>query len=66
VALAEDEIDEAIEYARAVLDPAQQALPEGLTALLEAALQAGEDGRSGAARDQLVRALALAQELNYL
>jgi DNA-binding SARP family transcriptional activator len=71
IALTQDRIPEALDHARAMLDPQQQRLPEALEAALEGALQAAEDGQpeaaqAGPARVHLQRAVALAQETGYL
>jgi DNA-binding SARP family transcriptional activator len=66
VALAQEDVAEAIGQAHAMLSLEQQALPETLTGALENAVQAWEKGDSEAARTHLERALALAQELGFL
>ena len=66
VALAQDRVPEALDHARAMLDPQQQQLPEALEAALEGALQAGEDGEPESARPHLHRTVALAQGMGYL
>jgi hypothetical protein len=58
-------VAEAIDHARAMLDPAQQRLPEGLAGALERGIQAQDCGQVEAARTHLERALALAQELGF-
>jgi len=62
VALAHDRIPEAVEYARALLEPTQQALPDPLKTVLEEAINTWERGRPEAARAHLDRAIELAQE----
>ena len=71
IALAQDRVPEALDHARAMLDPQQQRLPEALEAALERALGAGEGGEPEAAqaehaRAHLQRAVELAQEAGYL
>jgi tetratricopeptide (TPR) repeat protein len=66
VALAYDRIPEAVEYARGLLEPAQQALPDPLQMVLEEAIETWERGEPEAARAHLDRAIELAQELGYL
>ena len=66
VALAQERVAEALDHARAMLDPQQQQLPEALEAALEQALQTGEAGKKEAARPHLQRAVELAQETGYL
>jgi tetratricopeptide (TPR) repeat protein len=66
VALVHDRIPEAVEYARGLLEPAQQALPDPLKTVLEEAIETWERGEPEAARAYLDRAIELAQELGYL
>jgi len=66
VALAQDREDEAWAHARSLLEPAQQRLPDALTAALEAALEANAADRPAEARAHLHRAAAIAGELGYL
>jgi tetratricopeptide (TPR) repeat protein len=66
VALAQNRTLEAIEHTRVLLDPTQQHLPDDLTALVEKALESWKEGKAEAAHASLDRALALAQELDYL
>jgi tetratricopeptide (TPR) repeat protein len=66
VALAHNHTAEASEHARALLEPTQQRLPDALTAVLEQAVTAWEQGEAEAAQAWLDRALVLAQELGYL
>jgi tetratricopeptide (TPR) repeat protein len=58
--------DEAWGYARALLEPTQQILPDELNASLKAAVQAREGGQAEAARLHLDRAMILAREMGYL
>jgi tetratricopeptide (TPR) repeat protein len=66
MALAHDRIPEAVEYARALLEPTQQALPDPLKTVLKEAIETWERGRPEAARAHLDRAIELAQEMGYL
>jgi tetratricopeptide (TPR) repeat protein len=66
VALAHDRIPEAVEYARGLLEPTQQALPDALRTVLEEAIKTWEKGEPEAARTHLDRAIELAQEMGYL
>lgn len=66
VRLARGEVNEAVEPARRLLDPAQQRLPTEMAALLEQAFHSHDEADWEAARLSLSRALELAQELNYL
>ena len=65
-ALAEEKIDEAVDYARALLAASQQRLPDKLSATLEAAMQSWEEGQLDLARERLHRSLTVAEEMNYL
>jgi hypothetical protein len=56
----------AIDYARALLDPGQQRVPDALAASLEQAIQAWDGGASESARELLHQSLALAQQMRYL
>ena len=66
VTVAHDRLSEAVDYARALLAPAQQRLPGALTAILEAAMQAWDLGQLEIVRSQLQQATTLAQEMGYL
>jgi hypothetical protein len=66
VALAHSRIPEAVEYARALLEPAQQALPDPLQTVLEEAIETWERGEPEATRAHLDQAIELAQEMGYL
>jgi hypothetical protein len=66
IALHEDRFEEAIEAARAMLDPKQQRLPDGLTIALEGAVRAWEEGKPEEAGEALQRAVELAQAARYL
>jgi hypothetical protein len=58
-------VKEAVTAARQLLDPAQQALPDDLTAALEAAGEAWDHGESGLAGQHLESALRLARDRDY-
>jgi ATP/maltotriose-dependent transcriptional regulator MalT len=62
LALERGQIAEAVEHGRALLDPQQQRLPDGLVALLESSLAAWDEGAVGLARSELERSVQLAQE----
>jgi tetratricopeptide (TPR) repeat protein len=66
VALAQAQVSEAVDYARALLEPAQQRFPDALTAVVEEAIKAWEGGESETTRTHLNQATDLAQELGYL
>jgi hypothetical protein len=66
VALAQGDEDEAWTHARALLEPTQQLLPDGLNYALEAAVKAKREDGDRAARSHLERVLALATEFGYL
>lgn len=57
--------DEAVTAARQVLGPVQQLLPGELTAALNAASEAWDQGEPGLAGQHLESALRLARDLNY-
>jgi ATP/maltotriose-dependent transcriptional regulator MalT len=59
-------VAEAVEHARALLDPAQQRLPDSLTGALEAAVEAWKQGRREETPGHLLRALGLAEDLRFL
>jgi DNA-binding SARP family transcriptional activator len=65
-ALARGRDEEACAHAQALLEPKQQRLPDGLNAVLEAAVQAKAEEQAGAARRHLDRAMELAREMGYL
>jgi hypothetical protein len=58
-------VNEAVTAARQVLDPAQQALPGDLTAALEAAGDAWDQGEPSVAGQHLEAALRLARDRDY-
>jgi hypothetical protein len=66
VALAEARDTDAVTYVRLLLSPTQQRLPDALTTILEAVVQAWDAGQPEAARSHLQQAIALAMELGYL
>ncbi len=66
VALVRDQVTETFAYARALLEPMQQRLPDALTKCLEAAIRAGEQEQPETARKHLDQAIELAQEMRYL
>jgi tetratricopeptide (TPR) repeat protein len=66
IALAQDQLAAAIDYARALLAPQQLLLPDALRAIVEAATQAWDSGRLEAAYAHLQQAAALAGEMGYL
>ena len=66
VALSQGSTDDALGYARSLIDPSQQPPGSPLAAILEEALAAGEEGLVEAARSRLARAVEVAQEMGYL
>jgi tetratricopeptide (TPR) repeat protein len=66
VALAHNQIAEATGYARALLEPTQQRLPDALAVVLEAAVTAWKEGQADLALAGFEQAIVLAQELAYL
>jgi eukaryotic-like serine/threonine-protein kinase len=66
IALEQDQFAEAIDDARVLLAPQQQALPDALRSAIEAATQAWDSGRLEAACANLQQAAALAGEMGYL
>jgi DNA-binding SARP family transcriptional activator/tetratricopeptide (TPR) repeat protein len=66
VALDQSRLADAVDQARAMLDPVQQRLPEALTARLEGASTAWEGGQAAPAREHLAEAVWLAQDMGYL
>ncbi len=65
-ALELNHISEAVSHVRALLAPSQQRLPDALSAVLAAAIQAWDTDESDSARFHLQQAAALAQEMGYL
>jgi hypothetical protein len=66
VALAHNRTAEASERARALLEPTQQLMPDALTAVVEQAVTAWDQGEAEAAQARLDQALVVAQELGYI
>ncbi len=66
VALLQNQIAEASEFARVLLDGSQQRLPDALTAVVEDAIAAWEEDQPETVGTYLGRAIELAQELGYL
>lgn len=59
-------IENALTYAQAMLHPVQQKLPEGVTAVLQQAITAGEANQLDSAQIYLQKSIHLAQEAGYL
>jgi hypothetical protein len=66
VALAQENIAHAIDYAQILLDPEQQPPPEEFSRLLESALQAWNAGKREEASGLLQQVAPLAQQRGYL
>jgi tetratricopeptide (TPR) repeat protein len=66
VALEQGRPSDAADQARAMLDPAQQRLPDAVAAVLEKAVRAGEGAAPESAEGYLRQAMALAGEMGYL
>jgi tetratricopeptide (TPR) repeat protein len=66
VTLAQGREDETWPYAQVLLELTQQHLPDGLSGILEAAVQAKAKDQASEARSHLDRAIELAQEMGYL
>jgi tetratricopeptide (TPR) repeat protein len=66
MAVEKDALDEALDHARALLNPQQQKLPDPLGAALEAAIQTGEENGAEAASLHLERVIQVAKETGYL
>jgi eukaryotic-like serine/threonine-protein kinase len=66
VALHDEQLAEALDHGRAMLDPGQQPLPDALRVQLEAAIQAAEEGDPESCRTQFQQAIASAQQTGYL
>jgi len=66
VALHEEQLFLAVDYARALLDPGQQRVPAALAASLEQAVQAWDEGAPEAARSLLRQSMTLAQQMHTL
>jgi len=65
VAHSQHQVSEAVDYARNLLEPTQQRLPDALTALLEDTIESLEGGETEAAYTYLTQAIELAQELGW-
>jgi eukaryotic-like serine/threonine-protein kinase len=66
IAVANRQLDQAIGYARALLDPAKQRLPDPLEKALEGAIQSWEENPSDAILDQLNQVSTYARKTKYL
>jgi len=66
VALADDRISDAVEYAAGLVEPTQQRLPDTLETTIEGAIGAWERGKAEQARSHLERAVEEAREVGYL
>ena len=66
IALHEEQLSLAVDYARASLDPGQQRVPDALVTNLEQAVQAWDGGVPESARSLLDQSLTLAQEMHTL
>jgi tetratricopeptide (TPR) repeat protein len=66
LAVAQEQIPEALDHAQALLHPQQQKLPESLEAALAAVIQAGENDGAEAATHHLERVIQVAKETGYL
>jgi hypothetical protein len=63
VALSQDHISDAMNYARMLLFPTQESLPDQLTQMIEVALQAWDSSQTEIARSSLQEAIVLAEEM---
>ena len=66
VALADENISEAVVHAQATVDQSQQKLPDGLAAVLENAITAWQQDRSTHTSRWLMEAITLARQMNFL
>ncbi len=66
VAFVQEQLDNAIDYVRMLLDPIQQPPPEPLVTPLSAALQVWDTGQCQQAHTLLQQILPLAREMGYL
>jgi hypothetical protein len=66
VALDEQQLSVAVDYARVLLDPTQQRLPDALTASLEQAIRDWDTGAPESANTRFCQCVKLAQEMKYL
>jgi hypothetical protein len=65
-ALAKGQDASAVQYARALLAPTERPMPDGLTSVVQAAVQAWDESQPNAARAGLQQAVQLAQTSGYL
>jgi hypothetical protein len=66
IALAQQNLDEAITHVQSVLDPSQQKLAEEVTTVLQNALTAHQQNQPLQTTELLQRAITLAQQFHYL
>ncbi|HWU39592.1 MAG TPA: hypothetical protein VN203_18235, partial [Candidatus Acidoferrum sp.] len=66
IAASEDEVQLAVGYCRALLDPVRMRLKESLEESLEKAVCSWEVNQPDTARDELIRSVKLAEEFGYL
>jgi len=66
IALTDGELSKAIEYARILLEPSQQRLPDPLARAVEQAIDDWENGQLDEVETHLGLAVSLAQESSYL
>jgi hypothetical protein len=66
VALQEENVEDAVQWAQHLITPPQQRLPDDLTSLLEQAVAAGENGPVDAVGDLLRQAIQLARASHYI
>jgi class 3 adenylate cyclase/tetratricopeptide (TPR) repeat protein len=64
--LAQNQLEEAIEYVRGLFTPTGQLPPDALASVLGAAIQSWEGGQHEKAHAYLIQASELAQEMGYL
>jgi hypothetical protein len=65
-ALAQNQVSEAIDCARQLLEPGQQRLPDTLAAAIEESIAAWDQGHTQTAHTRLHGTLGLAQEMGYV
>ena len=66
IMLGQDELSQAVNYARQLFAPGQQPLPDALTPITESAIQAWDSGQPETARTSIEQAIVLAREMGYL
>jgi hypothetical protein len=66
IALTQDQISESVDYARKLLVPEQQVLPDELTKTVEEAIQAWDSNNKEAVRALLQQTIKVAQKRGYL